>query len=225
MDIQQLEHQPPLIESLRAQPGKLPPATRGIHGPGAGAGPPPKGAGDRRLGGAARWCAAMIAQGRAADAKGPPALLPAWRGPRIAVTGGLPGARLRRVVDYVEANLAGALVLAELSALVHMSPFHFARLFKQSTGVSPRQFVIRRRIEAAKRLLTEPVPVIREVARAVGFSQSHFTTCFRRVTGVTPRHYRGAVQVGPSSGPPAEIASGDEYRDLAGKGSRIPALR
>jgi RNA polymerase sigma factor (sigma-70 family) len=177
--------------------------------------PPSTGAGDGRLDGAARRCAAMIAHGRAADAMAAPALRPAWRGPGAPFTQGLPGVRLRRVVVYVEANLAGALRLAELSALVRMSPYHFARLFKQRTGVSPRQFVICRRIDAAKRLLAEPGPLIRDVARAVGFcNQSHFTTCFQRITGVTPRHYRGAVQVEPPSAPPVVIRSGDEYRIL-----------
>ena len=72
-----------------------------------------------------------------------------------------------------------------------MSPYHFARLFKQATGVSPRQFVIRRRIEAAKILLAARRLSIGEVALAVGFcSQSHFTTSFRRSTGITPGHYR-----------------------------------
>ena len=108
--------------------------------------------------------------------------------------GGLPWSRFRRVAEHVQANLAGELRLAELSAAVHMSPYYFARLFKKSTGVSPRQFVIRRRIEAATILLADPQAPIGEVARAAGFrSQSHFTTTFRRVTGVTPGNY-GAVE-------------------------------
>lgn len=91
----------------------------------------------------------------------------------------------------MQANLAGDLRLTKLSTLVHMSPYHFARLFKQGAGVTPRQFVIRRRIEAAKILLTAQHRPIGDVALQVGFtSQSYFTTTFRRVTGVTPGHYR-----------------------------------
>ena len=123
-------------------------------------------------------------------------VIPAWRRPGDQVIGGLPWSRLRRVAEHVQANLAGELRLAELSAVIHMSPYHFARLFKKSTGVSPRQFVIRRRIEAATILLVlaDRQAPIGEVARAVGFrSQSHFTTTFRRVTGVTPGNY-GAVE-------------------------------
>lgn len=122
--------------------------------------------------------------------------IPSWRRPGDQMIGGLPWSRLRRVADHVQVNLAGELRLAELSAVVHMSPYYFARLFKKSTGVSPRQFVIRRRIEAAAILLVlaDRQALIGDVARAVGFrSQSHFTTTFRRVTGVTPGNY-GAVE-------------------------------
>jgi AraC-like DNA-binding protein len=122
--------------------------------------------------------------------------IPAWRRPGDQVIGALPWSRLRRVAEHVQANLAGELRLAELSAVVHMSPYHFARLFKKSAGVSPRQFVIRRRIEAATILLVlaDRQAPIGDVARAVGFrSQSHFTATFRRITGVTPGNY-GAVE-------------------------------
>jgi AraC family transcriptional regulator len=57
----------------------------------------------------------------------------------------LPAPRLRRVTRYIEEHLESPLRLGELSALAHMSPFHFARLFKRSIGVPPHVFVIRRR--------------------------------------------------------------------------------
>jgi AraC-like DNA-binding protein len=143
----------------------------------------------------------MIEHVNNADVIGSRALMPGLRGFADQVTGGLPWSRLRRVVEYVQTNLAGELRLAELSALVHMSPYHFARLFKKSTDASPRQFVIRRRIEAAKLLLAKQQPPIGEVALAVGFgSQSHFSTIFRRTTGVTPRQYRVAVHTGDAFG-------------------------
>src|SRR5437870_12455651 len=106
--------------------------------------------------------------------------------------GGLPECRLRRVAQYVQDNLHRELRLAELSGLVHMSPYHFARLFKQSTGVSPHRFLVRRRIEQARALLAAQTLPIAEIARSVGFrTPSHFTTTFRRVTGITPSVYRG----------------------------------
>src|SRR3989442_11921738 len=81
-----------------------------------------------------------------------------------------------------------------------MSPYHFARLFKRSTGVPPHRFLVRRRIDAARALLAAQTAPIAEIAQLVGFrTPSHFTTTFRRVTGLTPSAYRseaGAAHVG-----------------------------
>jgi AraC family transcriptional regulator len=95
------------------------------------------------------------------------------------------------VADHIDANLGGALRLGELSRVVHMSPFHFARLFKRTAGVPPHRFVVRRRVERAIELLAGGEHPIAEIARLVGFATaSHFTTVFRRITGVTPTEYR-----------------------------------
>jgi len=103
----------------------------------------------------------------------------------------LPAYRLRRVTQYIQEHLQRELRLPELSALVHMSPYHFARLFKRSTGVPPHQFLLRHRIEEARGLLAAQRVPIAEIARSVGFrTPSHFTTTFRRVTGMTPSAYR-----------------------------------
>jgi AraC family transcriptional regulator len=103
----------------------------------------------------------------------------------------LPAYRLRRVTQHIQENVQGDLRLSELSAVVHMSPYHFARLFKQSTGVPPHRFVLQRRIDEACVLLATQTAPIGEIARAVGFrTASHFTTTFRRVTGTTPSAYR-----------------------------------
>jgi AraC-like DNA-binding protein len=71
------------------------------------------------------------------------------------VTGGLLGARLRRVIEYIDVNRHRNLPLPELSAVVHMSPCHFARLFKQTTTVSRHRFAVRRRIDHATTLLAD----------------------------------------------------------------------
>ena len=103
----------------------------------------------------------------------------------------MPSCRVRRVTDYIEKNLDKELRLAELAALVYMSPYHFARRFKSSTGVPPHQFVIRQRIARASALLATPELSIAQISRLVGFrTPSHVTTAFRRVTGVTPKGYR-----------------------------------
>lgn len=103
--------------------------------------------------------------------------------------------QLRAATDYIESHLAHDLSLECLSAASAMSPFRFARAFKQATRQSPRQYVITRRIERAKQLLRSPRRNIADVAGLVGFStQSHFTTVFHRHCGITPRRFRDAYQ-------------------------------
>jgi AraC family transcriptional regulator len=105
--------------------------------------------------------------------------------------GRLPQARLRRVLEYMQAHLDRELSLAELAAVVQMSPYYFSRLFKQSTGLSPYQYVLQQRVEWAKRLLAEARLPIAAVAQRVGFaSQAHLTMVFRQRVGATPRQYR-----------------------------------
>lgn len=119
------------------------------------------------------------------------------------VPGGLPGGKLRRVADHIDANLGRELRLGELSGVVHMSPFHFARLFKRTSGVPPHRFVVRRRVDRAIELLAGGEHPIGEIARLVGFATpSHFTTVFRRITGVTPTEYRRVAESGPAGSRP-----------------------
>ncbi len=106
-------------------------------------------------------------------------------------SGGLPGDRLRRVVDYVKAHIDTDFSLDDLAQQVGMSTYHFCRLFKRSTRESPNQYVVRLRIEEAKRLLKETKFSILDVALAVGYnSPSHMATQFKRLTGATPSAYR-----------------------------------
>ena len=103
--------------------------------------------------------------------------------------GGLSQPDLMQVVDYIHAHLEQNLSLAELAAVVQLSPWHFARLFKQSTGVSPHQYHIRCRIERAKQLLLSRL-AIADVAQVVGFaSQGHFNYHFKRLVGTTPKKF------------------------------------
>ena len=96
---------------------------------------------------------------------------------------------------YVQGNLDRELRLAELAAVVYMSPHHFARLFKGSTGVPPHRFVVRQRISRARACLATERLSIAQVSRMVGFrTPSHFTTVFRRVLGVTPGAYRATAR-------------------------------
>ena len=105
--------------------------------------------------------------------------------------GSLPKDKLRCATEYINENLEKDLTLAEIAASVGMSPYHFARAFKQATGLPPHQYLIKRRIDKAKHLLADRNLAIAEIAYRVGFaSQSHFTTLFRKHTGTTPKAYR-----------------------------------
>jgi len=105
----------------------------------------------------------------------------------------LPLSKFARVVDYIEAALDGDLTLDALAAVAGMNPFYFARSFRRQFGESPHRFVLQRRIERAKRLLSETETPPVEIALACGFaSQSHFAASFRRHVGVTPGDYRKA---------------------------------
>ena len=106
----------------------------------------------------------------------------------------MPRARLNRVLAYIDEKADENLRLADLARAAGMSVFHFAKLFKRSTGQSPHQYALARRIEKAKRLLRQEGVSVLEVSARTGFlDQRHFTKVFRRFTGVTPTAYRAAV--------------------------------
>ncbi len=104
---------------------------------------------------------------------------------------GLPKTTLRQVIDYIEEHLAEDLSLSDLAATANLSPYHFARLFKVSIGLSPHQYVIHRRIERAKLLLSTTNWSLTTIAHAVGCaSESHLALHFKHLTGLTPKQYR-----------------------------------
>ena len=110
---------------------------------------------------------------------------------RECVAGQLSQYRLHQIIDYIYAYLDRDLSLKELSTLVQMSPHYFSGLFKQSTGITPHQYVIRCRIERAKDLLKQNKLSIAEIATQVGFvDQSHLHRHFKSLVGVTPKTYQ-----------------------------------
>ena len=111
--------------------------------------------------------------------------------PSLPRSVGLDRATLRRVSTYIEEHLAEDLSLSELAAVAYLSPYHFARLFKASTGFAPHQYVIGRRIERAKLLLSTTNWSLAVIAHAVGFAhESHLALHFKRLTGLLPSSYR-----------------------------------
>ena len=109
--------------------------------------------------------------------------------------GGLGPARLRKIKELVYARLEGKLPLHEMAKAVGLSIAHFSQMFRQSTGESPHQFVLRHRIERAKEMLRANRVQALDVAIACGFkTQQHFSRVFRQICGVTPRQYRHEIQ-------------------------------
>jgi len=102
-------------------------------------------------------------------------------------------AQLARVTEYVEAHLDGELSLLRLARVAGVSASHLSVLFKRSMGVSVHAYVIQRRVERARLLLSRGELAASEIALAAGFShQSHMARCMRRVLGVSPTELRRA---------------------------------
>lgn len=100
---------------------------------------------------------------------------------------GLSRRSLAQATDYIHENLSHKLSLEEIAGVVNMSPHHFARSFKKDTGLSPHRYVVQRRVEWARTLVTDTDMNLAEVSRTVGFSsQSHLASHFRRLLGVSP---------------------------------------
>jgi AraC family transcriptional regulator len=102
----------------------------------------------------------------------------------------LPAVALKRVLDYLNDNLAESVSLADLAAVAHVSVFHFARQFRAAVGEAPHRYVIRQRVERAKMLLRQGRFSLAQVATAVGFAdQCHFNRHFKRLVGETPGQF------------------------------------
>lgn len=122
-------------------------------------------------------------------------VLTAYSGVRVSEkdspTGLLRRRSIDRVADLIDAELSGTLTLGRLASAASLSPYHFARAFKASTGMAPHQFVTMRRVERAKVLLTTTGNSVTRVAYMVGFSNiSHFRRVFRTHTGLMPGDLR-----------------------------------
>jgi AraC family transcriptional regulator len=125
--------------------------------------------------------------------------------------------RLRRVIEYVEANLAEPVSLPDLASAAGLTRMHFAAQFKAATGLRPHEYLLRRRVERAQEMLVRDRASIVDVALSIGFqNQSHFTSTFKRFTGQPPYAWRQSQEprrlvsdrwVGASS-----AASGEQSR-------------
>jgi AraC family transcriptional regulator len=98
------------------------------------------------------------------------------------------------IVAYIEEHIAERMRLRVLGNFVCLGSSHFCRAFKHSFGLTPRRYLVNRRIELAKLLLVNPTHSVTEVGLALGFAKvSSFSTAFRHTTGSTPTEYRRAL--------------------------------
>lgn len=103
--------------------------------------------------------------------------------------------QLRAATDLIDSSLDQDLSLKSIANAAAISPFRFARGFREALGQSPRQYIISRRIERAKELLKSTDQTLADIGSQVGFAtQSHFTAMFRRRCGTTPKRYRETVK-------------------------------
>lgn len=111
---------------------------------------------------------------------------------------GLSRCQLQISLNFIHDHLGGEFKLQAVADQLGMSQYYFCRLFKQSMGVSPYQYVLQQRVERAKQLLKQPGRAIADIALECGFSdQSQMTHHFRKLTNTTPRAYRQTCLIAP----------------------------
>ena len=99
--------------------------------------------------------------------------------------------RLKRAIDYFEAQIGQRVSLAAVASSAGLTRMHFAAQFRAATGLSPHEYLLRRRIERAQEMLAETGMSLVDIALSVGFqTQSHFTSVFKRYAGQPPRAWR-----------------------------------
>lgn len=108
-----------------------------------------------------------------------------------SINGGLSPASWRKVNDFIQAHIADTLSLETLASVAKLSPSHFARAFKQTTGQSPHYYVLTSRLTRASEHIRKTEIPLNEIALCSGFSsQSHMTSLMKRLWGTTPAEYR-----------------------------------
>jgi AraC family transcriptional regulator len=108
--------------------------------------------------------------------------------------GGLPPRVVRRLREHIDGNIDQRISVEALAKLANLSVCYFVRAFKQSVGVTPHDYLIRRRVERTMKLLSDTDMPLSEIALAAGFAdQSHCARRFRQHVGMSPRDYRWSM--------------------------------
>jgi AraC family transcriptional regulator len=108
--------------------------------------------------------------------------------------GKLSSHQLSNVIEFTRSSVHRNIRLSEMAACVHLSEYHFARLFRQTVGVSPYKFVLQMKIAHAQDLMRQHKKSFSDIAYMLNFSdQAHFSHVFKKVTGSSPRNFVTAV--------------------------------
>ena len=96
-----------------------------------------------------------------------------------------------KIKNYIDSHYSENITLDILSNLSYVNKFHLVHLFTKQMGISPINYLINRRIEESKNLLTTTNYTIRDISTIVGFSNSsYFSQMFKKFTGYSPRMYK-----------------------------------
>lgn len=108
--------------------------------------------------------------------------------PTGPATSGRRSRAVEKAIDFIEQHYRSAITLDDMAAAAFLSPYHFSRLFRRKTGLTPHQYLVRKRVEAARELIGgQRQTSLSDIATSVGFyDQSHLTRHFRRQFGTTP---------------------------------------
>ncbi len=110
-----------------------------------------------------------------------PTLFPKWR--------------LKRAIDYIEANITRPIYFAEVSSAAGLTRMHFDAQFRTAIGCSPSNYILKRKVAHSQQLLLDPHLSIADVAATMGFStQAHYSVVFKRMVGETPARWRESVR-------------------------------
>ena len=129
------------------------------------------------------------------------------------VRGGLASWQLKRVNDYIEANLGSTIRAADLARVAQQSVSYFSRAFRTSVGYTPHAYVLRQRMRRAQDIMLSSEHHLSRIALECGMcDQAHFSHVFRKLVGTNPWAWRRQFSSGPCMEP---IASGNQPADPA----------
>lgn len=116
--------------------------------------------------------------------------------PTFHARGGLAPCIVRRIRDYIDGHIGQRITVKVLAKLANLSVCYFVRAFKRSVGVTPHDYLIRRRVELTLGLLSGTDMALSEIALAAGFAdQSHCARRFRQHVGMSPCDYRRSCRI------------------------------